>query len=123
MNYGELLRLAAPETIVVIAALAALVIDLTSTRELELRLRFSIGALVSCVGCVAAMAWMIVVPTVGEAGQGMMTVNALTQLVKIGILGLTLFTVLLSVNSEFTSHAGEYLALILLAAVGMMFLV
>jgi NADH-quinone oxidoreductase subunit N len=123
MSYGELLRLAAPETIVVIAALAALVIDLTSTRELELRLRFGIGALVTGVGCVAAMAWMIVVPTAGEVGHGMMVVNSLTQLVKIGVLALTLFTVLLSVNSDFTSHVGEYLALILLAAVGMMFLI
>jgi NADH-quinone oxidoreductase subunit N len=123
MSYGELLTLAAPEAIVVIAALAVLVIDLTSTRELELRLRFSIGALVSCFGCVAAIAWLVVVPTVGQAGQGMMEVNALTQLVKIGVLGLTFFTVLLSVNSDFTTHVGEYLGLILMATVGMMFLV
>ena len=123
MSYAELLRLAAPETIVVIAALSALVIDLTSTRELELRMRFGIGALVSCLGCVGAIAWMFVVPTVGEVGHGMMVVNSLTQLVKIGVLTLTLFTVLLSVNSDFTSHVGEYLTLILLATVGMMFLI
>jgi NADH-quinone oxidoreductase subunit N len=38
-------------------------------------------------------------------------------------LALTFFTVLLSVDSDFTSNVGEYLALILLATVGMMFLV
>jgi len=39
------------------------------------------------------------------------------------ILVLTIFTVLLSVESDFTTHTGEYLALVLLAASGMMFLV
>jgi NADH-quinone oxidoreductase subunit N len=53
----------------------------------------------------------------------MMVVNPLTQLVKGGVLALTIFTVLLSVNSDFTHHVGEYLTLVLLAAVGMMFLV
>ncbi len=36
---------------------------------------------------------------------------------------LTIFTVLISVAGNFTEHVGEYFALILLAAVGMMFLV
>jgi NADH-quinone oxidoreductase subunit N len=123
VSYLELLKLAMPETIVVIAALAVLVIDLTSTRGMETRLRFGIGAMISCVGCLAALAWMLVVPTSGEAGDGMMLVNPLTQLVKGSLLVLTMFTVLLSVNTDFTRHVGEYLALVLLATVGMMFLV
>jgi len=123
VSYGELLKLAAPETIVVLAALSALVIDLSSMRGMETRVRFGVGAIIACVGCVAAMAWMVVVPTIGDAGQGMMVVDSITQLVKIGLLALTLFTVLLSVDSNFTTHVGEYLALILLATVGMMFLV
>jgi NADH-quinone oxidoreductase subunit N len=123
MNYLDLLRLATPETIVVIVALVVLVIDLTSMRGMETRLRFGIGAMVSCVGCLAAIAWMLVVPTQGDVGGGMMVVSPLTQLVKGGLLVLTIFTVLLSVSSEFTKHVGEYLALILLATVGMMFLV
>ena len=123
MNYLELLGLAAPETIVVIGALVALVVDITSMRGLETRLRFGIGAMIAGVACVAAIMWMLVVPTQGEVGAGMMMANPLTQLVKGGILVLTILTVLLSVNSDFTTHAGEYLALILLATVGMMFLV
>lgn len=123
MSYFELLKLAAPETIIVIAALAALVIDLTSMRGLELKLRFGVGGMVACVGCVLAMVWMLVVPTLGETGGGMMVVNPLTQLVKCGLLALTIFTVLLSVNREFTTHVGEYLAMLLLATVGLMFLV
>ena len=45
MIYLELLKLAAPETIVVITALLVLVADLVALRELELRFRLIIGDL------------------------------------------------------------------------------
>src|SRR5206468_7587104 len=50
-------------------------------------------------------------------------VDPLTQLVKQALLVLTVFTALVSLDSSFTDHVGEYFALLLLAAVGMMFLV
>ena len=123
MSYLELLRLAAPETIVVLTALAVLTIDLTSMRGLETRLRFMVGGMLTCVGCLAAIVWMLVMPAYANMLQGMMVVDSLTQLVKICLLALTIFTVLISIESNFTNHVGEYLALILLATVGMMFLV
>ncbi len=123
VSYLELLKLAAPETIVVLTALAALVVDLTSTRDLEARFRFIINGMIACAGCVAAIVWMLVMPAHANALEGMFVVDPLTQVVKIALLGLTLFTVLISMDSTFTEHIGEYLALILLAAVGMMFLV
>lgn len=123
MSYLELLRLAAPETIVVVTALVVLAIDLTSMRGIEARVRFLIGGLVTCVGCVAAITWMVVMPAHENALQGMLVVDPLTQLVKIALLALTIFTVLISIEGNFTAHVGEYLALILLATVGMMFLV
>jgi NADH-quinone oxidoreductase subunit N len=55
--------------------------------------------------------------------NGMFVVDSLTNVVKAAILGLTIFTVVLSTSGKFTEHVGEYLALILLATVGMMFLV
>ena len=123
MNYLELLRCAAPETIVVLTALAVLAIDLISMRESETRLRFVIGGMIACVGCAAAIVWMVIMPeTVGSLG-GMLVVDPLTQFVKVALLVLTIFTVLISMDSTFTDHVGEYLALILLATVGMMFLV
>lgn len=123
MNYLELLKLAAPETIVVLTALAVLAIDLTSMRGLETRLRFVIGGLLTCVGCAAAILWMLVMPEQANAFGGMLVVTPLTQLVKICLLALTIFTVLISIESKFTMHIGEYLALILLATVGMLFMV
>ncbi len=123
MSYLELLRLAAPETIVVITALVVLAIDLTSMRGLDGRLRFTIGGMLASVGCAAAIAWMLVMPAQANAFQGMLVVDPLTQLVKIALLALTIFTVLISIEGNFTAHVGEYLALVLLATVGMMFLV
>jgi len=123
VNYLELLKLAAPETIIVIVALVALVIDLTTLRELETRMRFVIAGMIACVGCAAAILWMLVIPEHADAFAGMLVVNPTTQFVKICILVLTIFTVLVSLESSFTTHVGEYLALILLATSGMMFLV
>ena len=123
MNYLQLLKLAVPETIVVLTALVVLVIDLTSMRGMETRLRFIIGGMVACVGCAAAIGWMLVMQPHGEVPGGMLVAEPLTSLMKMAVLALTIFTVLLSLDSDFTTHVGEYLALILLAAVGMMFLV
>src|SRR5207249_904119 len=119
----DLLKLAAPETIVVITALLVLVADLVALRELELRFRLIIGALISCVGSAAAVAWMMVLPEHANFLQGMLVVDPLTQLVKTGVLVLAICTILISIETEFTTHVGEYFALVLLAAVGMMFLV
>lgn len=123
MSYAELLKLAAPETIVVLTALAVLAVDLTSMRGLDARLRFTIGGMLASVGCAAAIAWMLVMPAHANALEGMLVVDPLTQLVKVALLALTIFTVLISIEGKFTEHVGEYLALILLATVGMMFLV
>ncbi|HEX4342739.1 MAG TPA: NADH-quinone oxidoreductase subunit N [Verrucomicrobiae bacterium] len=123
MSYLDLLRLAAPETIIVITALLVLVTDLISAPQLETRFRFIIGGMIVIFGCAAAIAWMLIFPAHGSVGAGMLVADPLTQFVKVALLGLTIFTVLISMESNFTTHIGEYLALILLATVGMMFLV
>lgn len=123
MSYLELLKLAAPETVVVITALAVLAADLTAMRDLATRYRFIIGGMIACVGCAAAIAWLCAIQPHGQAAGGMFVADPLTAFVKVAILALTIFTLLLSFDSDFTVHVGEYLALVLLAAVGMMFLV
>ena len=123
MSYLELLRLAAPETILVITALVVLAADLVALRGLELRFRMIIGAMISGVGCVVAAGWMLALPQNAQVLEGIFIVDPLSQLVKIALVALTVLTVLLSLESSFTDHAGEYFAMILLAGVGMMFLV
>jgi NADH-quinone oxidoreductase subunit N len=123
MIYLDLLKLAAPETILTLTVLAVLAADLLALRELELRLRFLIGGMIASFGCAAAIAWMLVMPEHGDFMGGMLVVNPLTQTIKIALLVFAILTILLSLESNFTPHAGEYLALVLLATVGMLFLV
>ena len=122
-GYLELFKLAVPETIIAVAVLAVLAVDLLALRGLELPIRRTISALISCAGCAGAIAWMLGAQQQGTYAEGMLVVDALTQLVKIALLVLTVFALLLTVDSDFTSHVGEYCALVLLAALGMMFLV
>lgn len=123
MSYLDLLKRAAPETIVVLTALLALLVDLTNMRGHELRLRFWVAGMIGAVGCGVALAWALVFPAQGDFGGGMMVVDSVTQLVKAGLLALSIFTVLLSVDADFTDHVGEFIAILLLATAGMMFLV
>jgi NADH-quinone oxidoreductase subunit N len=123
VSYLELLKLAVPETILVLTIGVVLAVDLLALRGLTLRFRLLIGAMFACVGCAAAIAWMLVLPQHATFLEGMLVVNPLTQFIKVALLVLTIFTIVISVDTDFTPHVGEYYALILLAAVGMMFLV
>ncbi|MBI4661050.1 MAG: NADH-quinone oxidoreductase subunit N [Verrucomicrobia bacterium] len=112
-----------PETILVIAALAVLAADLLVMREEPVRHRFVVAAAISCVGCCAGLFWMFNIEQHASVLNGMLVVDPLTRLMKAALLALTVFTVLVSVERDFTAHVGEYCALILLATIGMMFLV
>jgi NADH-quinone oxidoreductase subunit N len=123
MNYLELLKLAAPQTVLVVAALAVLAVDLLAVRELELRFRQIICAMVACAGCILAIAWMVALPAHANILQGILVVDSSRQWVMGALLVLALFTALITIDTSFTDHVGEYFALILLATVGMLFLV
>lgn len=120
--YGDLLVAAAPEVILVIAALLVLFVDLVMLREERSETRRTICALLSGFGCLGALFWMANVPQHASLANGMLVVDPLTQLIKGALLALALLTILVSVQPEFTSHVGEYFALLLMATVGMMFL-
>jgi NADH-quinone oxidoreductase subunit N len=122
VSYLEILKLAAPETILTLTVLAVLGADLTVLRGKSIADRFNVGALISVLGCVGAMFAFNRCGTANLFG-GMLVVNPLTDFVKIALLILTVFTILISVSGKFTDHVGEYLSLILLGTIGLMFLV
>ncbi|MFO1475376.1 MAG: NADH-quinone oxidoreductase subunit N [Verrucomicrobiota bacterium] len=122
MSYLSLLRLAAPECVVVFTALAVLALDLVTMRGQALRVRFQVAGLFACLGCAAAAACLLVLPADANVYNGMWVSDPAVRLVKLGVLAMTAFTVVLSLDSDFTEHIGEYLVLVLLAAVGMMLL-
>ena len=123
MSYLELLKLAAPEAILVLTVIGVLAADWFALRGLALRFRLGIGALIAGAGCLAALAWILAMPCAANFAEGMLVVDPLTRLVKVALLVLTILTLIVSVETDFTEHAGEYFALILLATVGMMLLV
>ena len=124
-NYLELLQLAAPEAIVAIAALLVLAADLLVMREQPLRYRQLIGTLIAALGCVAAL--VVLAATEGAfnvpENLGMLVSTPLARLAKGVILLLAVATLVLALEQRFTEHVGEFLALVLLSTVGMMFLV
>ncbi len=126
MSYLELLGRVAPETIVAITALVVLAVDLIVMREEPARNRFWVCGGFAGVGCVLAMLWLLVIDNPGGASGSLATMfidDPLTRLVKVGVLILTICTMVVSLEGKFTDHIGEYLSLILMATVGMMLLV
>lgn len=125
-SYRELLLLALPQTVVVLTGLIALALDLSLFRNSANRVRFSAGAAIACAGSLAAGCCILLSQTHGAIQtfqNGMLLSNPLTHLIQIALLLLAVLTILLSIDSTFTDHIGEYILLILLATAGMMFLV
>ncbi|MEO6912138.1 MAG: NADH-quinone oxidoreductase subunit N [Edaphobacter sp.] len=123
LNDLVLLRLVLPEVIVVIAALCVLSVDLMFLRMSDRRLRSAVGGVLSLAGCAAAVGWILHAPQAANVLDGMLVLNPLSQHVQIVLLILTMLAILIFIGSTFTEHISEYLALILLATVSMMFLV
>ncbi len=123
MSYLSLLRLVAPETILALTALVVLAADLLYLKETEDPVRNLVGLMISGLGCVVAIGWMLALPEFGSYVNGMLVLDPIRRVVRIGILALTVLTLILSTGSKFNPHPGEYLALILIAAIGMLFLV
>ena len=122
INYAQMLQLALPEVIVAITALIVLAIDLLFLRQYRTRVRFAVAAGLASIGCAAAILQLLLSRAQTSVLDGMLVANPLTHLVQIALLILTIFTLLLSVDSTFTEHVGEFVLLILAATIGMMFL-
>jgi NADH-quinone oxidoreductase subunit N len=120
MSYLELLRLALPEAIIAITALAVLAIGLTSSRPS----RPCSG--VAGSGLLFAAAAVLMLPQQAMLFHGMLVITPLTSLFKIICLALAFFTVILARGEgdtpSFRNH-GEYVAMLLLATIGLMLLV
>jgi NADH-quinone oxidoreductase subunit N len=123
MSYFEVLRLAAPEAILVVTLLALLGADFAGMRGLQQQSRLALCALVVVVGCVLSSAFLLGLAPSGEVMRGMLVSDSLTRLLKIAILFLTAVTAMLSVDRGFTEDTAEYFAMLLLATLGMLFLV
>jgi NADH-quinone oxidoreductase subunit N len=123
MNHLELLNTVLPEAIVATAAFVALLADLSLLRSRSLRTRRAVAVALAGAGCVAAGLCLFRVSGPVVLCDGMFVVDPLTQWIKLTLLVLTAGTGLLLLDTDFTAHVGEFVGLLLLATVAMMFLV
>src|SRR5260370_17212951 len=135
MSYLELLKLALPETIVVITALAVLSIGLVtgrvkstatvSTAKPTQRANGTVTtagicSAVAVLGLAIAIGTVLMLPRNATLFGGMLVITPLTSLFKIICIALAFFTVLLTTSEKSLRHPGEYLGLILFAVGGLM---
>lgn len=123
MRYADLLVTLIPEVVLTATVLAVLGLDLGWMRRRPIRARMWLGTVVTTLGCLAAACWVLGFQQATEIYNGMVVVNDLNRLVKLALLFLTVATAWISVGANFTEHVGEYFALLLLATIGMTFLV
>jgi NADH-quinone oxidoreductase subunit N len=126
MNYSELLRLASPEIVVTITALAVLAIGLArgrSTGPAGASPASAFCSLFSVLGLILAVGAVLYLPRNATLFGGMLVISPLNSLFKIVCLVLAFFTVILARGDTAARNQGEYLALILLATIGLMLLV
>ena len=117
MNYLELLKLAAPEGIIVLVALAVLTVGLTSDRSRNL------PSVIAGFGILLAMWATLRLPQQANPLGGMLVVSPLNSLFKVICLALAFVTVPLAASEKSLRNPGEYLAMLLLGTVGLLLLV
>jgi NADH-quinone oxidoreductase subunit N len=120
MNYADLFRVLLPETALEFAALLVVVVDLGFLRKAAFKTRITIAALLGVAGCGAALwsmqfqggTWL----RFGDAA--LLATGGIVTVAQTGILVLTALTLLLLIDTDFTRHMGEYVAIVLMAACG-----
>src|SRR5689334_21291842 len=117
MNYLDLLKLASPEAIIVGTALLVLAFGLANKRGPR------VCSAVAGAGIFLAIAAILLLPERVTLFQGMLVISPLNSIFQIICLVLALFTVVLASRDDIPHHRGEYLALLLVATVGLMLLV
>jgi NADH-quinone oxidoreductase subunit N len=123
MNYADLFRVTLPETALEIAALVVLIVDLGFLRKAALKVRVAVASLLGVAGCGAAL-WALQLQGndwytfVGGTNSALLVTGTYVKVAQTGILILTALTILPFIDSDFTRHVGEFVAVVLMAASG-----
>jgi NADH-quinone oxidoreductase subunit N len=120
MNYADLFRVTLPETALEVAALVVLIVDLGFLRRTALTVRVTVAALLGVAGCCAAL-WMVLTwggASLSAGSELLLAGGGSASVAQAAILALTALTLLLLIDSVFTRHVGEYVAVVLMSAAG-----
>src|SRR6266496_276608 len=122
MNYADLFRMTLPETALEVAALLVLVVDLGLLRSASLQMRVFVAAILGVFGCGAAVLTLLLQAPEGLSypgtGELLLSAGGYSAVAQVGILTLTVLTLFLFIEADFTQHAGEFVAVVLMAATG-----
>jgi NADH-quinone oxidoreductase subunit N len=120
VNYSNLFFLTLPETILEIVSLIVLIVDLSWLRKSTRAARMTAACVIGVLGCLVAAGWLYAHPqAAGIAGDALVS-SPLVAAAQIGILLLTALVLLLSIDAEFSRNPGEFAAIVLLGATGML---
>jgi NADH-quinone oxidoreductase subunit N len=123
--YFDVLKGLGAEVVLTLTAVVALTLDLVSVRREEMTVRSRTIGTVAVVGLLAAILplWQQFnsPPTVLLGGT--LAVDSLIACFKLVIIALAVITVLISMDYDVGRHVGEYYAVLLFGAVGMMLLI
>jgi NADH-quinone oxidoreductase subunit N len=120
MNYAALFYATLPETVLEIAALLVIVVDLGFLRRKALETRVAVAAFIGVAGCTVAI-WTVCAADWSGFSSGsdvLLAAGGSAAVAQVAILVLTALTLLLLIDSTFTRHAGEYVSVVLMAAAG-----
>jgi NADH-quinone oxidoreductase subunit N len=117
MSYLELLKLSAPEAIIVVTALIVLTIGLISPRTSKF------CPILAAFGIAAAVVALLRLPQHANLFGGMLVISPLNSLFKIICLVTALTTIPIAASEKSLRNQSEYLAMLLLGSVGLMLLV
>jgi NADH-quinone oxidoreductase subunit N len=122
MNYTDLFRVTLPETALEVAALLVLLVDLGLLRNAAVKVRAAVAALLGVVGCGVGLVLVLQQGTGGLSFESthelLLATGGFTAVAQAGVLVLTALTLLLVIDTDFTRHVGEFVAVILMAAAG-----
>ena len=111
MNYLDLLRVTLPETVLEVTALIVLIFDLGVVRGRSLRMRVAAAGVLGMIGCGVAL---MTIPLQAQGGlkfpgsdQLVLSAGGSTAVAQVGILALTVLTLLLMFDTTFTRNVAS----------------
>jgi len=121
-DYQLLLLRLLPETVLVVGALAILFLDLGTVRDRTPGARSSLATFLGILTLVLAIGALRFQSADGSVYRGMLVLTGFTRIAK-GLLAiLAIATLCIGRPARFTTHIGEYVALLLMATVGLFLL-
>jgi len=125
VSYFEIFKALGAEAVLALTAVAVLTVDLVSLRRLEMPVRRRKAGMVTLTGLLLS-----ILPLCQQLNQprtvllgGTLAVDDLILFFKLVIIVLAALTVVISTDYDLGRHVGEYFAVLLFGAIGMLLLI